>query len=109
VAVSIEVVEHVRNYPAFLANIAMLAPRAIITTPSKLRPGAGDPAGPPSYEQHVREWTPGEFFWVLRCYFDDVRLYTLPDPLVPELEAIMVSDLRSPLIADCRQPCGPAG
>ncbi|MBI3109391.1 MAG: methyltransferase domain-containing protein [Candidatus Rokubacteria bacterium] len=107
--VSIEVVEHVRDFPAFLAVCAGLAPRAILTTPNKSSRATAAADGPPDYRLHVREWTAGEFYWVLRCFYEEVRLFTLPDALVPDVAPIRVTDRRSPLIADCRRPIAASG
>lgn len=78
-SVAFEVVEHVANYPTFLREMARVAPRAVISTPNKLRSAFDEVASPPVFGQHVREWTAGEFYWVLRCFWDDVRLWTIPD------------------------------
>ena len=84
-AVSIDVIEHVADYSEFLSNFSKLAPRGIITTPNKARDLQSLNAQPPSYYQHVREWTAGEFYWVLRCFYDKVELYALDDPFSPGL------------------------
>ena len=41
------------------------------------------PTGPPPYYQHVREWTAGEFYWVLRLFYERVTLFAMPDPKCP--------------------------
>ena len=65
---------------------------------------AATPAAPPPVAKHVREWTAGEFYWVLRCHWRDVELYAMPNPYVPEVVPIRVTETSSPLIADCRRP-----
>lgn len=77
-AVAIEVVEHIENYAGFLRELSRVAPRAIVTTPNKSRSAFDSVVCSPVYDQHVREWTAGEFYWVLRVFWRDVRLYTLP-------------------------------
>lgn len=102
-AVSIEVIEHVKDYVSFIKLIQCLAPKAIITTPNKDRP-SGKAIGPPSYSQHTREWTAGEFYWVLKSFYASVQLYSMPNEYLPALAAITVADEATPLIALCRHP-----
>jgi 2-polyprenyl-3-methyl-5-hydroxy-6-metoxy-1,4-benzoquinol methylase len=102
--VAVEVVEHIADYRSFLETCAGLAPRALLTTPNRRRGAWSFTAGPPSYPEHVREWTAGEFYWVLRCFWNDVRLYGMPDAFMPQCAPIDVNSMASPLIADCRRP-----
>lgn len=102
--VSIEVVEHIFDFSAFLSTCAGLAPAAIITTPNKNRSVDRAFAAPPLYHQHVREWSAGEFYWVLRNYFDRVMLYTLTPGDSLDLVRIKLTDPFSPLIAYCTEP-----
>ncbi len=104
VVVTIEVVEHVSDYCSFLRECASLAPRALITTPNRKRGPKHYHAGPPLYFKHVREWTAGEFYWVLRCFWADVRLYALTSQSEPKYIQVDVDTGLSPLIADCRNP-----
>lgn len=102
--VAIDVIEHVHDFPGFLRDCCRLAPRAILTTPNKWRDALSDTAGPPAYYQHVREWTAGEFYWVLRTFYRDVALYAMPDVYVPEYQEINVQSTMTPLIAVCSDP-----
>jgi len=103
--VSIEVIEHVADYFAFLDTVARLAPRALLTTPNKLsKYKPGNRTGPPSYDYHVREWTAGEFYWILRGFYRQVSLYAMPNVYVPWCESIDVESETTPIIADCRDP-----
>ena len=104
VAVAIEVVEHITDYSGFLRTLAGLAPRALVTTPNRCRDASADHAGPPRYYQHVREWSAGEFYWVMRCFWKDVRLLAMPDPMSAHALQVDVDTRLTPLIADCRQP-----
>lgn len=104
--VAIEVIEHIWDFPKFIRTCAELAPRALFTTPNR----AGMPKryryGPPGYFKHVREWTGGEFYWILRCFYDQVSLYAMTSQTEPLFVSVSVEDLRSPLIADCQRPRG---
>ena len=102
--VTVEVIEHLADYRAFLTLCGSLAPKAIFTTPNKLRSARTATAGPPPYYQHVREWTAGEFYWVLRAFYQKVRLFGMPDPNAVGAVPITVTDTLSPLIAVCEQP-----
>lgn len=107
--VAVEVIEHVADFAGFLHTCRSLARRALITTPNRRRGPKFDTAGPPHVAKHVREWTAGEFYWVLRCFYRDVRLYGMPNPYFPEAVPIRVTDDLTPLIADCREPLRAAG
>jgi len=102
--VAVEVIEHVADFVGFLRTCRELAPRALITTPNRRRGPKFDTAGPPPVSKHVREWTAGEFYWVLRAFYRDVRLYAMPNPYVPEVAPVSVTTTLTPLIADCRDP-----
>lgn len=102
--VAIELVEHLKDYPSFLESCAQIAPRALITTPNRRREAKHYTVGPPLYFKHVREWTAGEFYWILKCYWDDVKLYGLTSQTEPTYIPIDVNSSLSPLIADCRMP-----
>ena len=100
-AVSIDVIEHVANYSEFLREFSQLADRAIITTPNKARHHASLTAMPPAYEQHVREWTGGEFYWVLRLFYAEIQLFAMHDIDTPTLREIGPLSTLTPLIAVC--------
>jgi len=114
--VAIELIEHVSDYAGFLENVSRVAPMAIITTPNKNRSPTDSVANTPTYHGHVREWTAGEFFWVLRAFFSDVEMYTIAefrsnierhkaDPdFVPCITKCSVLTQSEPLIATCKHP-----
>lgn len=99
-AVAVAVIEHVEDFRGFLRTCIALAPRLLVTAPNRARSPDTDAIG----ERHVREWTAGEFYWVLRCFYSRVDLYALPDPHVPQLVSVDVKTSRSPLIAACDGP-----
>jgi 2-polyprenyl-3-methyl-5-hydroxy-6-metoxy-1,4-benzoquinol methylase len=102
--VAIDVIEHLQDYRSFLETCVRLAPRAIITTPNKSRDQQSTAASPPSYYQHVREWTAGEFYWVLKVFYQSVKLYAMPNIYIPKLEPIKITETLTPLVAVCEQP-----
>jgi hypothetical protein len=51
---------------------------AIITTPNRQRTPFTSVERTPAYSEHVREWNAGEFFWVLRAFYRQVDLFTVP-------------------------------
>ncbi|MCW8139439.1 MAG: class I SAM-dependent methyltransferase [Planctomycetota bacterium] len=99
--VAIEVIEHVADFGGFLRELVRLAPRAVITTPNRWRSVDELLASPPSYHEHVREWTAGELHWVLRAFYREVRLFTLPD-----LPAQARRFARAPSYRPRVAPCG---
>jgi hypothetical protein len=102
--VSIDVIEHVADVRDFLLFCSRLAPRAIFTTPNReIVRGPGD-LGPPGYLAHVREFDPGEFYWLLRQYYGHVALYFTPDVNVPWLEPMTILTKGTPIVAECRGP-----
>jgi len=102
-AVAVDVIEHVKDFRKFVDMCARLAPNAILTTPNKNREGnASKMSGPPQYYQHVREWTAGEFYWILRAFYRDVDLYSTPNPYVPSVIRVDVLSKLTPLIAVCK-------
>lgn len=114
--VALEVVEHIFDYPAFLESMSYVAPKAMISTPNKNRSPFTSIANTPAYDEHVREWTSGELFWVLRCFWDKVQLYTLPNfqtqvadyqenlGYSPIIKECSVLDREEPMIAICSAP-----
>jgi len=116
IVAAIEVIEHVFDFPAFLRGLARVAPVAIVTTPNKNRSPMDSIANTPEYSGHVREWTSGEFFWVLRAVYSDVVLYTIPEfkneverykrnpNAMPPLARCSVLEQSEPLLAVCRNP-----
>jgi spore maturation protein CgeB len=102
--VSIEVIEHISDYLSFLKTCIELAPCAIITTPNKNRDQQAASVSPPVYEKHVREWTAGEFYWVLRTFYEQVKLFAMPNVYIPEVVPIRVDESMTPLIAICENP-----
>lgn len=102
-AVSVDVIEHVNDYGRFLEEFSELSDRAIITTPNKARNYDTLTNCPPAYYQHVREWTAGEFYWVLKIYYKKVELYAMPDAYQPKVKKIGLLSTMTPLIAVCEK------
>lgn len=114
--VAIEVIEHLSDYSSFLKQLSRVAPRALITTPNKNRSALDAVANTPSYDGHTREWTAGEFYWVLRTFWQEVQLYTLPrfqkqvsnyknEPGKPPLiKPCSVLSREEPVLALCAHP-----
>lgn len=102
--VSVEVIEHVDNLDDFLRFCSQLAPRALFTTPNRNAFHSEGHAGPPRYRAHVREYAPGEIYWLLKQFYNDVYLYYLPDVYVPWLQPMTIADDGTPIIAECINP-----
>lgn len=104
IAISVDVIEHVGDFRNFISMITKLAPRAIITTPNKNRYPETAIAAPPVNLLHVREWTAGEFYWILRCYYDKVNLYAKGKNNDDEIVPVTLGSTLHTLVADCREP-----
>lgn len=114
--VAIELIEHVSDFAAFLHVLSRVAPSAIVTTPNKNRSPFDSIANTPAYSGHVREWTAGEFYWVLRAFYANVDLFTIPDyqadierlkqgsDRVPDIARCSVLEQSEPLLALCTLP-----
>lgn len=100
-AVAIEIIEHIYDYASFLSMMSKIAKRAIITTPNRRRSPEAYHAGPPNHIKHVREWTAGEFYWILRCFWNDVKLYSTSHPEEKRLIKIDVDSNSYHLISVC--------
>ncbi|MDX1413075.1 MAG: glycosyltransferase [Candidatus Promineifilaceae bacterium] len=102
--VSVEVIEHVAQLRPFLNTCIKLAPRAIFTTPNRLIVRGKNDIGPPTYAPHVRDFAPGEIYWVLKLFYRLVYLYHMPDVYVPWLEPMTIAANGTPIIAECFNP-----
>jgi 2-polyprenyl-3-methyl-5-hydroxy-6-metoxy-1,4-benzoquinol methylase len=102
--VSIDVIEHVGEMRGFLEMCAALARRAVFSTPNRHVVRNPKDMGPPLYAPHVREFVPGELYWILRQYYRDVYLYHMPDVYVPWLEPMTIVTHGTPIIAECKDP-----
>lgn len=113
---TLEVIEHLTDYAGFIAQLIRVAPQALITTPNRNRAALESVSSPPSFSEHTREWTSGEFLWVLRVFYRHVNLYTLPNfhqqvaayrqdaSYQPKLVRCSVLAREEPLIAVCKEP-----
>lgn len=118
-AVALEVIEHIADYASFLQAISLVAPTVVLSTPNKHRSAFESIANPPEFDQHVREWSAGEFYWVLRVFWDDVKIYTLPamskqikkleadENYAPTYEETGVNCRDHSMIAVCTSPVRP--
>jgi 2-polyprenyl-3-methyl-5-hydroxy-6-metoxy-1,4-benzoquinol methylase len=101
--VAVEIIEHLKDYSDFLKEFVRIAPEAIITTPNKNRDEQSAEISPPKYYQHVREWTAGEFYWVLKTFYRDVKLYAMPNVYVPYSVPIDITSKMTPVIGVCKK------
>ncbi len=114
--VAIEVIEHIDGFGSLLHELSRVADSAIITTPNKYCDPFRSVDRTPAFSEHVREWSAGEFLWVLRAFYASVDLFTLPD-LPGQIKALQSdagylpvvtrsTDLscNEPMIAKCSTP-----
>ena len=81
-----------------------MAPRAIFSTPNRTIVRGSLDLGPPVYPAHVREFSPGEIYWILKQYYEEVVLYYMPNVYVPWLEPMTILTQGTPIIAECTGP-----
>ena len=98
--VAIEVIEHIGSFGPFLRDLSRVADNAIVSTPNKHSSAFRSVARTPPYSEHVREWTAGEFLWVLRAFYARVDLYTVPD-LAAQVCALERNPGYVPMVAGC--------
>jgi len=97
--VSIGVIEHIEDYNVFLEECSRVASRAILTSSNRFFVSNGLLS--PQYPQHVQEWSAGEFYYVLKGYWNNVFLYSMPDPYIPLCTPCDINTTLSPVIAVC--------
>jgi 2-polyprenyl-3-methyl-5-hydroxy-6-metoxy-1,4-benzoquinol methylase len=100
VIVAIEVIEHIHDYGAVLRQCARVADELIISTPNRQRSPFTSVDRTPAYSEHVREWNGGELLWVLRAFYQDVQLFTIPD-LAKQAERLRDDTAWHPALASC--------
>ena len=78
-AVCIDVIEHIKNYKAFLDEFVLLSDRAVITTPNRDRYVEMEDLEKPPYLHHTHEWNVGEFYFILKMYYKYVYVFSIKD------------------------------
>jgi 2-polyprenyl-3-methyl-5-hydroxy-6-metoxy-1,4-benzoquinol methylase len=116
VVVALELIEHLNAFGPFLKAMSEVAPVAILSTPNKLRDPVSAIRTVPDYDEHVLEWTAGEFYWVLKAFWTDVEIWTIRGYATqtrlfeegslerPALVPAGMWEFEAPLIAVCRTP-----
>ncbi len=100
-AVSINEVDPATDYPAVLGRLVHSAPRVIVATTE-----SGSATAVQNEESALIQssWTSGEFYWVLRSFWNDVSVYFMPNRFLPELRKANKRDHRGPFVAVCSDP-----
>jgi cyclopropane fatty-acyl-phospholipid synthase-like methyltransferase len=100
VVVAIEVIEHIHDYGAVLRECVRVADELIISTPNRQRSAFSSVDRTPAYSEHVREWNAGELLWVLRAFYRDVQLFTIPDQ-ARQAQRFPDDQMWQPALASC--------
>lgn len=103
IAVSVDVLEHVKDYKSFLDDFSKLADTAVIATPNRDRYSNKESLVSPPYEAHVQEWNAGELYFILKMYYKTVKLYSFPEPYSPEIKEVGLYSGYNKLIAYCKK------
>ena len=102
-AVSIDVIEHIKDYKSFLDEFSLLANKAVICTPNRDRyKNVQDLVSPP-FKRHTQEFNAGELYFILKMYYNKVTLYSLKNPLVTEISEVGIYSDYEKLIAYCEK------
>jgi hypothetical protein len=101
-ALAIDLIDRREDFSGLLDELSQLSDRVIVTASNKARDPQSFGAASPANPERIREWTAGEFYWVLRSRFQHVDLYGMPDPVVPHTVPVGPLCTLSPLIAVCR-------
>ncbi len=98
--VALEVLEHIADFGAFLSQMTRIAPAGLLSTPNKWSDPFRSISRTPTYGEHVREWTAGEFLWVLRAFYSRVELFTIPDA-ARQAATVANDHARPPRVVPC--------
>jgi len=111
--VAIEIIEHVADYKAFLASIIRFEKRDkggnslqidpteyFISTPNRNNDRISKHG--PRNKYHVREWTSGEYYNVLKEFFNNVVFYNSAGEEIPKAE--YATTVHTPILAKCSLP-----
>ena len=99
-AVTVDVLEHVKEYKQFLEEFSKLSDYAVISTPNRDR--SITELSKPTYEYHVQEFNAGELYFILKMFYKDVQLYSFPDPYKEDLVKVGLYSSYYKLVAVCR-------
>ncbi|MCI5824483.1 MAG: methyltransferase domain-containing protein [Candidatus Gastranaerophilales bacterium] len=102
-AISVDVIEHVENYKEFLDDFSKLSDEAIIATPNRDRYYEIENLISPPYKYHVQEFNAGELYFILKMYYKDVKLYSLPNPLEETFKEVGIYSQYEKLVAYCKK------
>lgn len=94
----INAIQNSSDYQSVLSESARRAPKAILTTPNRL--------STTRYRLNMhgaqrQEWGPEGFYYMLRAYFKNVYLLSMPDIYVPLVKPIDINATTTPIIAIC--------
>lgn len=102
-AVSVDVIEHIKNYKSFLDEFSLLADKAVISTPNRDRYKTIQELSHPPYTYHVQEFNVGELYYILKMYYSKVVIYSNKDPLSEELSQVGFYSEYEKLYAYCEK------
>jgi hypothetical protein len=83
-----------------LRECSRVSDELIISTPNRQRSAFTSIDRTPAYSEHVREWNAGEFLWVLRAFYRDVQLFTIPD-LATQAQRLREDEASQPVVVPC--------
>lgn len=102
-AISIDVIEHIKNYKSFLDDFSQLSDYAVISTPNRDRFNCLNDLKSPPYKYHVQEFNIGELYFILKMYYKTVRIYSFQNPLIDKLTEVGIYSTYEKIIAYCEK------
>jgi len=100
-AVSIDEVCPAADYLGVLGRLVQSAPKVIVAVVQSVSTG---PVTDEDASLSQRSWTAGEFYWVLRGFWDSVTVYQMPNRFLPELRKDEKGIEKGPIVAVCFDP-----
>ena len=100
-AVSIDEVCPAADYLGVLGGLVQSAPKVIV---SVVQSSSTGPVPGEGTSLSHRSWTAGEFYWVLRSFWNSVIVYQMPNRFLPELRKAENGDEPGPIVAVCCDP-----
>lgn len=100
-AVTVDVIEHVKDYKSFLDDFVKLSDKAVVATPNRDR--SFTQIKRPKYEFHVQEFNAGELYFILKMYYRKVELYSAPDIMKTDLIPVGFYSTYDKLFAYCER------
>ncbi len=103
IAITVDAIEHIKDYKSFLDEFSQLSDKAVISTPNRDRYTNKEDLIKPPYKYHTHEFNAGELYFILKMYYKTVKLYSPPEEEKPLLKEVGIYSNYYKLIAYCEK------